>query len=58
MKKQEMKQLQGKLLLAINKVLKNNNSDLSDKVNSVVKKSIKSIVKKTDKQIKKALRLE
>ena len=51
------KPLREKLVLAVHKVLKDNKSELTDKIQKVVNKSIKKIVKKTDKQIKKALKL-
>jgi hypothetical protein len=50
------KPLREKLMLAVHKVLKDNKSELTDKIQKVVNKSIKKIVKKTDKQIKKALK--
>lgn len=51
MEKKEIKPLKEKLLEAVNKVLTNNKSDLTKKINKIVKKSIKKIVKKTKKQI-------
>ena len=54
MKKKQIKPLKEKLLIAVNKVLKDNNSELTNKIENVVKKSIKRIVKKTDKQNKKS----
>jgi hypothetical protein len=50
------KPLKVKLIAAVHKVLKDNKSALTDKIQKVVNKSIKKIVKKTDKQIKKALK--
>lgn len=50
MKKTEIKSLKGKLLVAIKKVLKDNKSDLTNKIEKIVKKSIKNIVKKTGKK--------
>ncbi len=55
MKKKEIKPLKEKLLEAVNKVLTDNKSNLTNKIEKLVKKSIKRIVKKSDKQIKKAL---
>ena len=52
MKKTEIKSLKEKLLVAIKKVLKNNKSDLTNKIEKIVKKSIKNIVKKTGKKKK------
>lgn len=51
MAKKEIKPLKEKLLTAINRVLKGNKSDLTNKMEKIVKKSIKQIVKKADKQI-------
>ena len=48
--------LQEKLIAAIQKVLHENKSELTDKIQKVVKKSIKKIVKKIDKKIHKALK--
>ena len=56
MKNKQGKPLKEKLLVAVNKVLKDNDAELTDKIEKVVKKSIKRIVKKTDKQTKKALK--
>ena len=50
------KSLKVKLIAAVNKVLKDNKSELTDKIQKVIDKSIKKIVKRTDKQIKKALK--
>lgn len=50
MKKNESKALKGKLLAAVNKVLKENKADLTNKIERAVKKSIKQIVKKTGKK--------
>jgi L-lactate utilization protein LutC len=50
MKKTEIKSLKEKLLVAIKKVLKDNKSDLTNKIEKVVKKSIKNIVKKSGKK--------
>ncbi len=55
MEKKKVKPLQQKLLEAVNNVLKDNKSDLTNKIEKVVKKSVKRIVKKTDSQIKKVL---
>lgn len=48
MKKEQSKALKGKLLAAINKVLRASKADLTDKTQKVVTKSIKRIVQKTD----------
>lgn len=48
MKKEARKILKVKLLTAINKVLKSNKAELSDKTEKAVKKSIKHIAKKAD----------
>ncbi len=53
MKKKEVTPLKEKLLVAVNKVLKDNKAELTGKIEKVVKKSVKRIVKKTDKQFKK-----
>jgi predicted transcriptional regulator len=52
-----VKSLKFKLIAAVHKVLKDNKSELTDKIQKVVDKSIKRIVKKTDKKIKKAIEL-
>ena len=49
MKKKERKVLQGKLLVAVNKVLKDNKDELKQKTIKAINKSIKQIAKKTDK---------
>ena len=48
--------LQDKLIAAVEKVLKENKSELTDKIQKVVNKSTKKIMKKIDKHIKKALK--
>jgi len=50
MKKKERKVLQGKLLVAVNKVLKDNKDELKQKTIKAINKSIKQIAKKTDKK--------
>ena len=50
MKKKERKILQGKLLKAVNKVLKDNKDELKKKTIKAINKSIKQIAKKTDKK--------
>lgn len=50
MEKKEIKPLKVKLLEAINRVLKNNKSDLTNKMEKVVKKSTKGITKRSKKQ--------
>ena len=52
MKKQERKVLRGKLLTAVNKVLKDNKDELKKKTIKAINKSIKQIAKKTDKKKK------
>ena len=47
--------LKEKMMAAVHKVLKENKSQLTSKIQKVVNKSVKKIVKKTDKQLKKAL---
>ena len=48
MKKEARKTLKGKLLTAVNKVLKGSKVELSDKTEKTVKKSIKKITQKAD----------
>jgi hypothetical protein len=50
MKKKEGKLLKGKLIVAVNKTLKDNNAVLTDKIEKLVKKSVKKIVKKSRKK--------
>ena len=50
MKKKERKVLKGKLLTAINKVLKDNKVELKSKTEKAIKKSINQIARKTDKK--------
>ena len=50
MKKKDRKVLKGKLLTAINKVLKDNKDELKSKTEKAIKKSIKQIARKTDKK--------
>jgi hypothetical protein len=50
MKNKEKKELEGKLLAAIEKVIRDNKAHLSRKIERNLKKSIKQIVKKTDKK--------
>jgi len=56
MGKKKIKLLKEKLLVAVNKVLKDNKTELTNKIESVVMKSINRIVKKSDKQFTKALK--
>lgn len=56
MQKKEKKTLTEELLEAVNKVLKDNESDLTIKIKKVIKKSIKRIVKKMDNQIAKVIK--
>ena len=55
-KTQELKTLEEKLLVAVHKVLSDNNAVLTKKIEKVVSKSIKKIVKRNNKQIKKSLK--
>jgi hypothetical protein len=48
--------LKEKLVIAVNKVLHANKSELTNKIEKVVNKSIEKIVKKTDKEIEKHLK--
>ena len=52
MNKIEIKPLKTELLGAVNKLLKDNNTEISKKMENVVKKAIKRIVKKSKKQKK------
>ena len=52
MEKKQILPLKEKLIGAVNRVLKTNKLELTNKIEKVVKKSVKGIVKKTDKQIK------
>lgn len=52
MKKKERKVLRDKLLIAVNKVLKDNKDELKNKTIKAINKSIKQIAKKTDKKEK------
>ena len=55
-KKKELKPLKEGLLEAVNKVLKENKADFTNKIEKIVKKSIKKIIKRNNKQIKKVLK--
>ena len=50
MKKQDKKELKGKILIAFKHSLLVNKADLSGKMEKVLKKSIKKIVKKLNKK--------
>jgi hypothetical protein len=50
MKKKEGKLLKEKLIVAVNKTLKDNKAVLTDKIEKLVKKSVKQIVKKSRKK--------
>jgi len=52
------KPLKDKLIVVVHKVLKENKSELTDKIQKEINKSIKKIEKKTDKQIEKALNIK
>ena len=51
MKKKEGKELQQKLLLAVKKILKDNNALLTEKIERLVHKSVKKIVKNSTGKI-------
>lgn len=53
MLKKETKSLKQKLFDAMNKVLKNNKTIITNKIEKVLQKAIKQIVKKSDKQVNK-----
>ena len=53
MLKKETKSLKQKLFDAMNKVLKNNKTIITNKIGKVLQKAIKQIVKKSDKQVNK-----
>ena len=50
------KTLKEKLMMAVQKVLNDAETELTVDIHKVVNKAIKKIVKKTDKQLKKALK--
>lgn len=50
MKKKERKELKEKILTEIKKVLKDNKTELTGKIEKVVKKSIKRLVKDSGKK--------
>ena len=56
MKTKEVKPLKEALLEAVNKVLKANNTDLTRKIDKVVKKFVKQIDKRNNKQIGKVIK--
>jgi HD superfamily phosphohydrolase YqeK len=56
MKKKEIQTLEVELLEAINRVLEDNNAELTKKIAKAVKKSVKLIVKKNDSQNKKTIK--
>ena len=58
MEKKKLKPLKEKLLESVNKVLKDNKSEFTDKIQKTVNKFVKRIVKKTDKQNKKAIKVK
>jgi hypothetical protein len=51
MKKKEAKALKEKLIAAVKKVLKANNTSLTTKIDNAVKKAIRLLVKKNMKKI-------
>jgi glutamine amidotransferase-like uncharacterized protein len=51
-----VKTLKDKLMTAVHNVLKENNTELKNKIQKVIEKSVKKIVKKNDQQVKKALK--
>jgi hypothetical protein len=51
MKKKDAKVLKGKLIAAVKKVLKANNTSLTTKIDNAVKKAIRQLVKKNRKKI-------
>jgi NCAIR mutase (PurE)-related protein len=51
MKKKEAKALKEKLIAAVKKVLKANNTSLTTKIDNAVKKAIRQLVKKNMKKI-------
>lgn len=57
-KHMEKKTLKEKLTAAVNKILQDNKSELTNKIEKVVNRSIKKIVRKTDKQIKMQLKVK
>jgi hypothetical protein len=56
MKKKEIKPLKVKLMEAVNKVLHENKSVITEKIDKAVRKSVKRIVKKTEKKIDDTLK--
>jgi len=56
MKKKEIKPLKVKLMEAVNKVLLENKSEITKKIDKAVRKSVKRIVKKTEKKIDDTLK--
>jgi len=56
MKTKEVKPLKEAMLEAVNKVLKANNTDLTRKIDKVVKKFVKQIDKRNNKQIGKVIK--
>ena len=50
MEKQERKKLKEKILTGIKKVLKNNNTELTNKIEKAVSKAVKQSVKGTNKK--------
>lgn len=56
-KEKVIKPLKDKLLAAVNRVLSNNNSELTNKMEKIVRKSLRPISRKAKKQIKRANKL-
>jgi len=50
MKKKKRKAFKEKIIIAVKKILKDNDTVLTDKIEKVVKKSIKQIVNKSSKK--------
>ena len=50
MKKKKRKAFKEKIIIAVKKTLKDNDTVITDKIEKVVKKSIKQIVKKSSKK--------
>jgi len=51
MKKKERKSLLEKLVVAVTKVVKDNNTRLTDKVENMIGKPIRQIIKKENKKV-------
>lgn len=51
-----VRSLKKELIAAVHKVLKDNKTELTEKIEKTVSKGIQKIVRKTDEQIRKALK--